>query len=395
MAPTTRHDQPIARLIDLTRLASRAGRPLTGVDRVEWAYLSELLARDTALYALVRTPAGYLLLDRTGAKEARDRLAAQDFGAPAGLGLLGTNRPRPVRALESRLRRRAIGRCLRAGLARMLRQNLPAGTAYLNLSHTNLTDRVCRAVWSLPASRISVFLHDTIPLDHPELQRPESVPRFRAHLQRAGAADIILTSSRSAAGDIRRHLPHGAEPIIAPLGVVPAAFAPSDLPRKLSEPYFVAVGTIEPRKNLGLLLDVWDELGPNAPILYLIGGRGWESNATFRRIDAAAPKVVELGPVPDAAAAAVVAGARALLFPSLAEGYGLPPLEAAALGTQPVCSDLEVCRELLGESGIYLPTTDVYAWIKEIRRLTEQTSPFVPKAPPLWTDHFKVALSVT
>ena len=116
------------RLLDLTRLVSRAGRPLTGVDRVEFAYLEHLLLSGPR-WGLVRTSLGYVLLDDRGCATLRDRLTDNAWGPPDWM----SRKLDPIRArAEAELRRLCIGRCLPIGLGRMLRTHLPRGLTYLN-----------------------------------------------------------------------------------------------------------------------------------------------------------------------------------------------------------------------------------------------------------------------
>jgi len=81
----------------------------------------------------------------------------------------------------------------------------------------------------------------------------------------------------------------------------------------------------------------------------------------------------------------------------LAEGYGLPPLEAAALGRPVLCNALAICRELLGTRAVYADGTDVYQWRKIISDWTGSAPPATRPAfdPPSWADHFKTVLGVT
>ena len=161
----------------------------------------------------------------------------------------------------------------------------------------------------------------------------------------------------------------------------------------------MTLGTIEPRKNHALLLDVWDGLaqgGGDIPHLFIIGNRGWADPALLARLDAQPAGVTELRGLSDGAVAALVAGARALLFPTLAEGYGLPPLEAAALGTPVVCTDLTVLRETLLDYPVYLHPSDSYAWMETIRAHADGSGGRNGKAGldlPSWKDHFNAVLS--
>jgi glycosyltransferase involved in cell wall biosynthesis len=87
-------------------------------------------------------------------------------------------------------------------------------------------------------------------------------------------------------------------------------------------------------------------------------------------------------------------GARALLFPSLAEGYGLPPLEAGGLGTKVIASNLPVLREVCGDFPVYLDPRDSYSWLETINSLAHnQPSDHKKQNLPLWADHFKVVLT--
>ena len=398
---------PPARLLDLTRTIRRAGRPATGVDRVERAYLRRLLEADTPVFGLVRTTLGYVLLERAGLARIADRVTgAVDWGPPDTLSALARGKGLAVRRAESDLRRVALARCLPARLGAMLRRHVPRGATYLNVGHTNLTDRVLWAMRHDLGARIVAMVHDTIPLDLPDLQKPGTVPDFRARLDRViGYADLILANSAATETDLRRHarapLP---QVLVAPLGIDPVVPDASALPPGLppARPWFICVGTIEPRKNHALLLDIWDRFGPEAPPLLICGSRGWLNEDVFRRLDALPPDspVREVADLSDGALAALVAGARALLMPSLAEGYGLPPVEAAALGTPSICSDLPVFRETLGDIAVYANATESYLWENKIRDLMQDRSAeqlrmrLADFVPPTWDTHFRKVLGM-
>ncbi|WP_170168873.1 glycosyltransferase family 4 protein [Rhodovulum iodosum] len=393
---------------------SRAGRAeMTGVDRVERAYLDRFLDDSTPFFVLVRSALGVVLLDRAGAAGLAARLSgAVPWGAADLAGRLSW-RSQPARArAEADLRRLALARAPRRGLARMLRAHLPRGAWYFNTGHSHLEPALFAALHRA-GLRVAVMLHDTIPLDHAHLCAPGSPARFaRKFAAAVRGADLVICNSEATRADVARHAARlGRVPPMAaaPLGVTPAP--PAALPPEIEPdtPYFVALGTIEPRKNHALLLDVWQRIAADpppggVPRLVVAGRRGWRNTDVFRRLDALAASngpVAELPGLSDGAVSALLRGACALVFPSLAEGYGLPPLEAAALGTPVIASDLPVLREQLGDFAVYLPPTDSYAWQEAILRSAEigknaQTEAGVQgRSVPGWAGHFNTVLSLT
>lgn len=391
------------RLLDLTRSLRRAGRVATGVDRVEHAYLTKFLDDDVTVFGLVRTPLGYLLLDRAGL----DRFAAQLRGAvPWGtaslLSRLVTGRSDIAKRAESDLRRSAIARATRGRLPQMLAAQLGGTFDYYNIGHSNLTQRVLGGVREA-GGKVHVLIHDVIPLEYPQYQRPETIEPFREKLRLTGKyADRIIYNSNDTQQRTQAILggwgrvPEG---IVAHLGTIVATPDASELPQGLppATPYMITVGTIEPRKNHAFLLDLWEEMGPDAPPLLICGGRGWNNDAVFARLDALPENSViqELSGLSDGALAALVQNAAGSLFPSHAEGFGLPPAESLALGTPVLCNDLPVLREFLGEKSVYGTLNDRYEWIKTITswvqnpQIAQDSSKF---SAPTWDDHFKTVL---
>ncbi|MEO0692490.1 MAG: glycosyltransferase family 1 protein [Pseudomonadota bacterium] len=349
------------------------------MDRVERAYVQHLLADAVQVFGLIRTRYGYLLLDRAG-------LAALLDGAAL-----------------ARLRHLAIGRAPPPLLGWMLRRRLPPGTGYLNVGHANLTDRVLGTVKSALGAHVAVMIHDVIPLEHPDYQRDGTVTRFAAMLARVGRhADLVICNSTDTQARLAVHLPDTPPSIVAHLGTEAPAPAPEDIPVGTvpRHPYFVCVGTIEPRKNHALLLDLWEEMGPDGPGLVIAGNRGWKNEDVFARLDAlpAEGAVRVAHDLSDGAIAALMAGSRGLLFPTHAEGFGLPAIEAAALGVPVVTNDLPVFREVLGNIPIYAKVTDRYLWKKKIEALAKngpKPAPDTQFHPATWDTHFKTVLRLT
>lgn len=375
------------RLLDLSRTIARAGRVPSGIDRVELAYLRELVSLAEPFFGLIRTRLGYLLLDAQGAGRL---LEAAEGGIPSDQCL-------------KIARNLAAARCPRALLGRVLRRGFPDGLAYINVGHSNLTLRVLSAVRSTSGGTVTVLLHDMIPLDFPEFQKAGRAEEFRKRMQRVSAyADQVICISSAARERVEDHLKRfGRVPPIltSPIGTVVVPPNAAELPAGLDliAPYFVAVGTIEPRKNIGFLLDLWAEMGPSAPQLYLCGSRGWGCEDVFKRLDAGAPNVTELAGLSDGALSALLAGARALLFPSLAEGFGLPPVEATAIGVPVLANDLPSLREIVENRAVYLDLGSPYSWIERIRASTQEPPKRNSQAfePPGWDAHFKIVFTVT
>ena len=186
------------------------------------------------------------------------------------------------------------------------------------------------------------FLHYPQTVSVASLAYRELVPRA---LRRAA---VVLTPTRAIADELVDAYPAAAGRVrVTPLGVDAAwAQAGSAPPGGLPERYTLAVGTVEPRKGIGVLLDANRALPPDAPALVLAGPAGW---ATDLNVTGLGNRLVRKGYLDGATLRETVAGAALLVFPSVYEGFGLPPLEALAAGTPVVASDLPATREVLGD----------------------------------------------
>ena len=139
-------------------------------------------------------------------------------------------------------------------------------------------------------------------------------------------------------------------------------------------------------------------MGAATPLLVILGQRGWEAELALAMIDrdtAIGAHIVELGTACDAELASLIGGARALLMPSFAEGFGLPVIEALQSGTPVIASDLPVFREIAGPIPCYLDPGDGPGWLAMIQAFcqdgperTRQVSAMSAYRAPVWPDHF-------
>jgi alpha-1,3-rhamnosyl/mannosyltransferase len=145
---------------------------------------------------------------------------------------------------------------------------------------------------------------------------------------------------------------------LAPLGLVYGA-------------YVLFLGTLEPRKNIGRLLEAAMKAGADVGPLVLAGVDGWGNDELRPRIAdlARQGRVRPLGYVPETLRPTLLGGARAFIYPSLYEGFGLPPLEAMACGTPVVTSDVSSLPETVGDAALLIDPLDVDGLAGAIRRL--------------------------
>jgi glycosyltransferase involved in cell wall biosynthesis len=166
--------------------------------------------------------------------------------------------------------------------------------------------------------------------------------------------------------------------LVAPNGVdrrfVPGTSAQAEAFRRargLPTRYWLSLGTLEPRKNLTLLLEAfarWRQAAPFAepqPHLVLAGGKGWYYETIFAQVEALGlTQCVHFpGFVPDDELPQWYGGAELFLYPSRYEGFGLPVVEAMACGTPVICSNAPGVREVAGDAALQLPPDEVEAWV--------------------------------
>ena len=348
----------------------------TGIDRIERAYIDHLIDDPAPLFGLVRTRLGFLLLDKHGCARLLTHCDEPVWTQSDLMSWVSRTKDATRARTESGLRKIALDRAIPSRLTRMLKRHLPPGTVYLNIGQSNFNDRVVQALRACDGLRIGVYLHDTIPLDWPEFQTLKARQAFSAFFSRVDRhADLVLCNSRDTRSHVLKHARHlAAEQVHVLLPGLPdiRVGTPPEGPWT-GKPYFVAIGTIEPRKNIGFLLDLWEDLtSDDDPHLVLCGRKGWMNEDVFARLDQSPAHVHELASLGDEAMWGLLKHSNGLLFPSRAEGFGYPAVEATRLDVPLICNPLPVFEEVLGRIPIYATESDRYAWRKEIEKLAQR-----------------------
>jgi glycosyltransferase involved in cell wall biosynthesis len=266
-----------------------------------------------------------------------------------------------------------------------------ANAVYLNVSQYPLSSpSYFRWLQERPDVKPVFMIHDLLPIQYPEFFHPASVKRHARRLSvfakiAAGAivstpavADALLAYLNRLG---RKTLPL----LIQALPASPTFHRPREHDEGLAaRPYFIICGTIEPRKNHLLLLNLWRELarlsGFATPKLIVAGARGWENENIvdmLERCPAIRDHVIEASGLSTPSLKRLIDNARAVLMPSFAEGYGLPVAEALAAGTPVLASDLPSLRAIGGSAVTWLDPVDGLGWLAAIRRLSEAPAHWV------------------
>ncbi|MCO1581143.1 glycosyltransferase family 4 protein [Crossiella sp. SN42] len=218
-----------------------------------------------------------------------------------------------------------------------------------------------------------VTVHDTVPWTHPETLTRRGVAWHRAVIGRAvRRADALVVPTAAVETELARFVPGPARVHVVGEGVagvltepIPADSA-ATIARRLGLPerFVLAVGTVEPRKGIDVLIEAMARPAAPALPLVLAGPPGWGgvSVAELARRHGLAPeRLVVLGRISDRELSVVLGRATVLAAPSRAEGFGLPVLEAMAAGVPVVHSDAPALAEVAGGAGITVPRGDAGA----------------------------------
>jgi len=202
-------------------------------------------------------------------------------------------------------------------------------------------------------------------------------------------ADHLLTVSEFSKSEMVSYLSLEPEQItLVPNGVDFSRFHTGytkeriqDVAKKLglAGDYFLYLGTLEPRKNIPRLIEAYALLQKKlekVPKLVLAGRKGWLYESIFDRVKALGLEkdVVFAGYVSNEDTPPLMAGAKAFVFPSLYEGFGMPPLEAMACGTPVIVANTASLPEVVGESGLYVDPFDIESMVEAMERIVLDTA---------------------
>lgn len=220
--------------------------------------------------------------------------------------------------------------------------------------------------------RAIITVHDLAIYDHPEwfpggfsrwFSTKFVVPRsFRR-------AEKIITVSEATKKDLIRLFQLPVEGV----SVVYSAVTVSEASPKRTDNYFLCLGTIEPRKNFILAaraIKIFHQKFPDYRLL-IAGKRGWKYEATVKEF-VGADFIKEIGYVSPEEKFSLLAGARALVFPSLYEGFGLPPLEAMTLGVPVITTAVGALPEVCGAAARYVPTDDPTELVRAMEEMIDE-----------------------
>jgi glycosyltransferase involved in cell wall biosynthesis len=190
-----------------------------------------------------------------------------------------------------------------------------------------------------------------------EAVRGEVIERLRARPDRVSAIPLAPSS------DFRVLSPEAIDQVVRRYGLT-------------AGDYILFAGAIEPRKNVGRLLDALELLRArwrDVPRLALVGPSGWRSRELVTRIRSAGSSLRLLGPVPRSDLVALMGGASVLAYPSLSEGFGLPVLEAMACGTPVVAARIGPIIEIAGDAALLVDPTEPGDIAQGLKRALEDS----------------------
>ena len=240
-------------------------------------------------------------------------------------------------------------------------------------------------LWHRKKRRRVVTIHDLAALLHPEKHRTRLVRRSRLRLPLVvRIADMIITPTDSVKREVCRHLSVPTEKVTAIHLAARGSFQPLSFSETapvrqrlgIEDEFLLFVGTLEPRKNLLTLLQAYARIvgqSSRRPQLVIAGGEGWLMNDAFAfmRNSAISERLRLTGYLSDDDLRALYSSCRVFIYPSVYEGFGLPPLEAMACGAPVIAGRIPSLQETLGGAARLVEPLDSEALARSILEVIE------------------------
>lgn len=233
------------------------------------------------------------------------------------------------------------------------------------------------------AKPLVVTVHDLASRLHPGTLQRETLANLDRGLEQAmQRAVTIVVPSEAVRAEVLEATGRQPESVLAihhGPGHVPAADEIPQRPDWAPPRYALMVGTIEPRKNLGVVLEAWRlmrDRNPETPPLVIVGKVGWKAESILPQLDqaVAAGLVIRPGYLRLAELLGLYQGSEVVVFPSVYEGFGLPVVEAFQAGKPLLASDIPVLREVADDAAMFAPPHDPEAWARALRELFDNPS---------------------
>jgi len=233
--------------------------------------------------------------------------------------------------------------------------------------------------------KVVTMVYDMVYKVFPETMNTRTRSMLNLSMKRScKRADVIVTISQFSKNEIIKYLNVPSEKIVVmPCGVDLELYRPdfdlNDVQRiknhyGIKGKYLLYLGTLEPRKNIDRLVDAFYLLKqhiPNSPSLVIAGRKGWQYDSIFQKVHALGlnADIIFTGYVDPADSPILIKGAAAFVFPSIYEGFGLPPLEAMACGTPVITSNVASLPEVVGDAALMVDPFSVESIANALERM--------------------------